>query len=390
MTHSSDEAAADGPVPSGPAASSLIDLLSSSVRDRSHVRQFPAGDVILREGEAGLDAFILLSGRCDVLVHDEVLGVVGPGELFGELACLGTGIRAATVRAAADSTVLVLAGDAVRAELQRSPALLDRFLGAMAQRVRDISRREATVRDEQRELRKMLVSMQPSLDPFRNHPVISVDVRWQPFSFGSGDYYDVLELSPTRLLFALGDVMGHGVPTTPIVGMMRGQLHEYATVDSRPHELMGHLHRHLQRHGPPNVFMTLTLLVMDLELLTAEFAVAGPPCPLLWRGGRSTNLNGQIGWTLGYPFGGDSFQSESISIAKGDILFFFTDGVSDAARGPDPDKDALGIDGLTNIFSETCAVDTTRVAERVWAAVERFRSGWPAEDDATALIVHVR
>src|SRR4030095_1761461 len=106
----------------------------------------PACYVILREGEAGADAFILLSGRCEVLVHGEPLGLVGPGELFGELACLGGGTRAATGRAALDSAALVLAGEAVRAELLRSPALLDRFLGAMAQRVRDISRREATVR----------------------------------------------------------------------------------------------------------------------------------------------------------------------------------------------------------------------------------------------------
>ena len=179
MTHSSDGAAAGGPVPSGPAQASLIDLLSSSVRASSQVRRFPAGDVIVREGDAGTDAFVLLSGRCEVLVHGEHLGVVAPGELFGELACLGTGIRAATVRAAADSDVLVLAGDVIRAELPRSPALLDRFLSAMAQRVRDISRREATVRDEQRELRKMLESMQPSLERFKTHPRLSVDVRWE-------------------------------------------------------------------------------------------------------------------------------------------------------------------------------------------------------------------
>jgi len=389
MAHTSGVTAADGAVPSV-AESSLIDLLSPSVRARSQVRHFQAGDVILREGEPGVDAFVLLSGRGEVLVHDERLGSVGPGELFGELACLGTGIRAATVRAAADSAVLEIPGDVIRSELPRSPALLDRFLSAMAHRVKDISRREATVRDEQRELRKMLESMQPSLEPFRNHPVLSVDVRWQPFSFGSGDYYDVLELAPNRLLFALGDVMGHGVPTTPIVGMMRGQLHEFASAESRPHELMRHLHRHLQRHGPENVFMTLTLLAIDLDSLTAEVAVAGPPCPLLWRAGRATELTGEIGWTLGYPFGGDSFQSENLSMEKGDILFFFTDGVSDAARGPHPDDDALGVEGLTKLLCDTCVLDMTQVTERVWAGVESFRAGWPAEDDATALVVTVR
>jgi sigma-B regulation protein RsbU (phosphoserine phosphatase) len=259
----------------------------------------------------------------------------------------------------------------------------------MAQRVRDISQRERIVRDEQRELRKMLESMQPSLEPFQSHPVLSVDVRWQPFSFGSGDYYDVLELSPRRVLFALGDVMGHGVPTTPIVGMMRGQLHASASADSRPQDLMEHLHRHLQRHGPPNVFMTLTLLSLNLESLAAEIAVAGPPAPLLWRRGGSTTLGSQVGWTLGYPFA-DSFHSESVTLEKGDILFFFTDGVSDAACGSDPDKDALGVDGVARILSETCAAGTTRVAEGVWDGVERFRAGFPPGDDATALIVGLR
>jgi sigma-B regulation protein RsbU (phosphoserine phosphatase) len=369
---------------------SVMDLLSSSIRAHSQVRHVPAGDLILREGEPGTDAFVLLTGACDVSVHGERLGAIAPGELFGELACLGTGIRSATVRASADSAVLQLAGDSVRAELQRSPALLDRFLGSMAKRVRDISQREARIRDEQRELRKMLESMHPPLEPFRKHPVVDVDVHWRPFSFGSGDYYDVLELSPSRLLFALGDVMGHGVPTTPIVGMMRGQLHASAHPQARPHKLLARLHQHLQRHGPPNVFMTLTLMVLDLETRSAEFAVAGPPCPLIWRDGRSSVLTSQAGWTLGYPFADGDFQSESLAIQKGDVLFFFTDGVSDATCGPDPDNDALGTDGLTKIFGDVCAADTARIADRVCAAVDRFRAGRPAEDDATALVVTVR
>ena len=370
--------------------SNVVDLLSASLRANSRVRRVPPGEVIVREGEPGTDAFVLLSGRCEVLVHDEVLSAIVPGELFGEIACLGTGVRAATVRASAEVELLELAGDAVRTELQRCPALLDRFLVAMASRVRDISRREARIRDEQRKLRRMLESMQPSLDRYADHPVLSVDVHWQPFSFGSGDYYDVIDLSDNRVLFALGDVMGHGVPTTPIVGMMRGQLHDSAGPTSRPNELLADLHLHLQRHGPPNVFMTLTLLVVDLAAMSAEFAIAGPPCPLLWRDNRCTALSSQIGWTLGYPFGGDTFVTESLPLAKGDVFFFFTDGVSDAAHGPDPDEHALGVDGVTRIVTEVCATDRTRLAQRLFAGVDRFRAGWPADDDATALVVSIR
>ena len=310
MPLSRDGAPTPPGAPATPGDSKVVDLLSSPVRAASRTRRFATGEVIVHEGEPGSSAFILLSGRCDVTVHGDILNVVGPGEFFGEIACLEGGTRTATVRAAAECDALELDGAALRAELGQSPALLEKFLRVIAHRVRDISRRETTVRDEQRELRRVLESLHPSLDRFRNHASLAVEVRWEPLSFASGDYYDVLELAPTRFLFALGDVMGHGAPTAPIVGLIRGQLHESATPNSRPHALLAHLHRHMQRHGHPDVFMTLMLLLLDVESSTAEFAVAGPPSPLLCRGGRSSPLTADFGWTLGYPFGGVPFRSE--------------------------------------------------------------------------------
>ncbi len=119
--------------------------------------------------------------------------------------------------------------------------------------------------------------------------------------------------------------------------------------------LLAHLHRHMQRHGHPDVFMTLMLLLLDVESSTAEFAVAGPPSPLLCRGGRSSPLTADFGWTLGYPFGGVPFHSENLALLSGDVLLFYTDGLSDAARGPDPERDSLGVDGLGTILADVCA-----------------------------------
>jgi serine phosphatase RsbU (regulator of sigma subunit) len=378
------------PASSIPGDSSLVSLLGSPLRAASRTRRYDSGEVIVREGDPGSNAFILLSGRCDVTVHGDTLNVIGPGEFFGEIACLEGGTRTATVRAAAECDVLELEGAVLRAELGRDPALLEKFLRAIAHRVRDISRRETTFRDEQRGLRRVLESLQPSLDRFRDHPSLAVEVRWQPLHFASGDYYDVLELAPGRFLFALGDVMGHGAPTTPIVGMIRSQLHESATADRPPHELLAHLHRHMQRHGHPDVFMTLTVLLLDLASSTAEFALAGPPSPLLCRGGRSVPLSADFGWTLGYPFGGVPFRTQSLCLSPGDVLLFYTDGLSDAARGPDPERERLGAEGLAGVLSDVCASGATGIADRVFEAVERYRAGWPVEDDATALVARMR
>ncbi len=91
--------------PATPGDSKVVDLLSSPVRAASRTRRFATGEVIVHEGEPGSSAFILLSGRCDVTVHGDILNVVGPGEFFGEIACLEGGTRTATVRAAAECDV---------------------------------------------------------------------------------------------------------------------------------------------------------------------------------------------------------------------------------------------------------------------------------------------
>jgi len=368
----------------------LLDLLSPSMRSQSRVRRFAPGEMIVREGEPGSSAFIVLTGACDVLVHGDTLNRLRSGELFGEIACLEGGTRTASVRATADTEVLALDGDALRHELLQSPTLLEVFLRTMAHRARDISTREMVVRDEQRQLRRVLERLHPSLDGFTDHPRLRVEVRWQPLTVVSGDYYDLLELAPGRFLVALGDVMGHGALAAPIVGMMRGQLHEAAEATSRPHELLAHLHHHMRRHGHPNIFMTLTLLLLDLDARTADFACAGPPSPLLCRDGHAFALAKQCGWTLGYPFEDVRFESERVTVIPRDVFLFYSDGLSDAARGSDSGFDTQGTETLASILAAVCNEHTRGIPDAIFAHVARAQSGRPLEDDATALVVAVR
>lgn len=75
-------------------------------------RTYSAGAVIIREGDIGDSAYLIVSGKCEasrrVGGDDEVLAQMGPGEFFGELALVLDEPRAATVRAVDSVTVLVL------------------------------------------------------------------------------------------------------------------------------------------------------------------------------------------------------------------------------------------------------------------------------------------
>jgi CRP-like cAMP-binding protein len=85
--------------------------IAGLVRLANHVRLEP-GDVLVREGEARREAFIVVQGHGDVFVDGEQLAAVGPGDLVGEMSLLDRGPHDATVRATTPMLVLVVAPSA--------------------------------------------------------------------------------------------------------------------------------------------------------------------------------------------------------------------------------------------------------------------------------------
>jgi len=111
-------------------------------------RSYPAGSIILREGDPGDTCYILRSdlGRV-VRQHADgraiTLTNLGPGEIFGELAMFGGEVRSATVEAVDDlQAVAILAGDLKRL-LNEHPQIAVKLLGALAARLRETNARIA-------------------------------------------------------------------------------------------------------------------------------------------------------------------------------------------------------------------------------------------------------
>ena len=115
-------------------------------------RAAPAGTVLVREGEHGDTAYILLEGTCEVLrgegEDEELLRVLGPGEVFGETAVLLSRPRTATVRAKTDVTVVVVDATSLQQALGVQP-WVGPFVRALAERFRDIDDRLRAARAQE-------------------------------------------------------------------------------------------------------------------------------------------------------------------------------------------------------------------------------------------------
>ncbi|MEA2000956.1 MAG: cyclic nucleotide-binding domain-containing protein [Actinomycetota bacterium] len=120
-----------------PLFASCSDKNIESIADLTRVRQFEAGDKIIREdSESTVGFYILLEGTARVSRGDHDLAEYSPGDYFGEIALLLDDTpRTATVSAISDVRVLALTRWDFRALLKTNPEIAVGVMAVLAQRL---------------------------------------------------------------------------------------------------------------------------------------------------------------------------------------------------------------------------------------------------------------
>ncbi len=110
-------------------------------------QSYPPGQVIVREGDSGVGAFIIRSGRVEVLQerggHAVKLTELGPGDFFGEMALLDEFPRSATVRTLEPTTAFGLTRWHFRGILESHPQIALGILPVLTKRLRTAERAAA-------------------------------------------------------------------------------------------------------------------------------------------------------------------------------------------------------------------------------------------------------
>ena len=99
------------------------------------------GQVLFKEGDAGDQLFVVVDGKLKLGTtsndgRDNLLSILGPGDMFGELSLFDPGPRTATATAVVDSKLLALANHQVIGWVKEHPQVSLQLLGRLAQRLR--------------------------------------------------------------------------------------------------------------------------------------------------------------------------------------------------------------------------------------------------------------
>jgi sigma-B regulation protein RsbU (phosphoserine phosphatase) len=141
------------------------------------------------------------------------------------------------------------------------------------------------------------------------------------------------------------------------------------------------LNRHLQGRGHPGMFVTLMYLILNLDNGLATFANAGH-LPLLVRRvrGEVEAVDGDPGPPLGI-FGDLSYNDSEITLAPGEDVLLYTDGVTEAMNSA---REQFTQERLLEILLRTFSRPENMV-NTVTEEVKTFRGDAPANDDLTLL-----
>jgi len=207
-------------------------------------------------------------------------------------------------------------------------------------------------------------------------PRIEIRSAYMPSEVLSGDFYDYF-LQDDKVYLFLADVSGHGLPAAILVSLLKSYIHTEADADRRLSEFMSGLNDFLYSVSLPTQFATAQLFRLDAHGTLNYSNAAHPPFLLFRRETRKTTLLEQPSYLLG-AMPEMTYEDRTLTVAAGDTLFAYTDGLTDR-------RDRAGtfydIDRIASLMERSGDADLTQVYEDIYDDVSRFGATDEFKDD---------
>ncbi len=149
-----------------------------------------------------------------------------------------------------------------------------------------------------------------------------------------GDYYDVFRAPDGRVVLAIGDVCGKGVQAATKTSAIKHSLRGMVACGAGPARALTELNRLVAESRDPSDIVTTWVGFLDLASGSLTWADGGHPPALLRRGGTRTVERLEVTGPLLGAIPSAVYSEETVTLARGDIILLYTDGVTEARRGP--------------------------------------------------------
>jgi serine phosphatase RsbU (regulator of sigma subunit) len=197
-----------------------------------------------------------------------------------------------------------------------------------------------------------------------------------------GDFYDVIELPGGRWGLLIADVSDKGMPAALFMALTRTLIRAVVYNTSSPAETLQRVNALIIPDNRQSMFVTAVYGVLSIESGEFTYANAGHNPPVwMSKAGMMFEFLHRTGAALGI-IEDLPMDQRTISIGLDDLLFFYTDGLTEAFS---PDDDTFGEERLQQALKLAETSSARGVLDALEASVNQFMDPLPAADDLTML-----
>lgn len=194
----------------------------------------------------------------------------------------------------------------------------------------------------------------------------------------AGDFFDFEMVGPDLLYFVMADVSGKGIPAAMFMAVTRTLLRNVNS-DESPAAMLKAVNDVLVPENHRTMFVTLVVGLYEIRTGAVRFANAGhPPARVLAPDGSLRTLGREEdGGTILGVIEGETWQDQEDSLAPGETLVLFTDGVPEAGFGV---GEMYGEDRMDDLLRASGGLTSAELVHRLEQDVEQFVVGSPTDD----------
>ncbi len=391
---------------------------------------YPAGTILMREGERGDGVYIVLAGTFDIIKElgsddERLFGRRGAGEIVGEMGLLNQdGLRTASARAASDAQVIRLTRVDFERLLGRYPTIAYEMLRMLSIRLRDsndgvihelqeknrqLAQAYADVQAQNQQLAQAYAELEAAQSQLMEKEALEHELRLAReiqerilprrlptppgFDLGArmvaarevgGDFFDVFPLGNDSLGLVVGDACGKGVPAALFMALTRSLLRAEAARAESPAAALRETNQHLAEISTAGMFITILYGVLTFSTGEFIYARAGHELPLIWDGSgvqlASVRANGQPLGLLPDP----AIDVQTLRLPPGGTLLLFSDGVTEATNAQ---GGFFGLESVQATVQAHPGMPAQQLCDQLVGTLTAYRGTSPQADDITLLAV---
>ncbi len=348
---------------------------------------FEPGQVIFHEGQIGDQMYLILEGTLQISMQEHPLDMLSAGNIVGEMALIDEGARSATGTAVSLCKLLPINRTRFAELVKQHPDFALHVMTIMSNRLRrlmEVEVKRQRLEEEMKIGRDIQLSLLPKQVP--TVPGWEFAAYYQAARQVGGDLYDFIQSphDPHRLNLVIADVTGKGVPAALFMASVRSVIRAISLNDRPPAETLHRTNRFIVQDVGSPLFTSAFYATLQTDTGQLSYASAGHEWPLWWQQHTRTVTQLKVPGMLLGAFDEIHPRQQEAAIAPGDVLVFFTDGVTEAHNA---DMALFDDERLHDTLTKLAHLPAKEIVEGIVTAVSTFTANTPQSDDLTLIVV---